>query len=358
MYHPHGITDKDIPRNAIPQELLTKMRPIRTRLAGLFALAALTGSIAITHAPIAAAQPKAAAAAKAEKNEAKKAYVAGNKAFKDEKYAEALPHFQKADQLYPGAAPKHKIAICYDKLGKTDEAIAAYKAFLDAKPSEKYADRITEANKRIGELEATLSATVMVVVAPEGTPAQITVDGEPVTGNELTLSAGEHTIVVSAEGFQPVTEVVTVKGGEKKDLPLTLVAAVAPPPVEPATPPPPPPGDDAGDGGSSNIPAYVTLGIAGAGVVLGTVFGIQALGKKGDFDDDPNVDNADDAERAALIADMSFGVALTFGITGAVLLFSGGDDDGGDEEEAATVVPKLTPLAGPKGGGMAATWKF
>jgi len=104
------------------------------------------------------------------------------------------------------------------------------------------------------------------------------------------------------------------------------------------------------------------LGTSGAqfsfwGLILGTVFGIQALGKKGDFDDDPTVDNADDAERAALIADMSFGVALTFGITGAVLLFSGGGDEEAATEEASAM-PKLLPLAGPKGGGMAATWKF
>jgi hypothetical protein len=129
----------------------------------------------------------------------------------------------------------------------------------------------------------------------------------------------------------------------------------APPSPEPTTPPPPPPPPE-DDGGHSNIPAYVTLGIAGAGVILGTIFGIQALGAKSDFDDDPTVENADDAERAALIADMSFGVALTFGITGAVLLFSGGGDDEAPEE--ASAVPELLPMAGPKGGGMAATWKF
>ena len=47
------------------------------------------------------------------------------------------------------------------------------------------------------------------------------------------------------------------------------------------------------------------------------------------------------------------GVALTFGITGTVLLFS---DDGAEEDSAA--VPTLTPFAGTKGGGMAATWIF
>src|SRR5690606_5547625 len=113
--------------------------------------------------------------------------------------------------------------------------------------------------------------------------------------------------------------------------------------------------------GPSNIPAYVTLGIAGAGVVLGVVFGVQALSAKSDFDEEPTIDNADKAERNALIADMSCGVALTFGITGAVLLISNlasGDDEADTEAVEATLIPEVTPIAGTEGGGVAATWTF
>jgi hypothetical protein len=336
----------------------------RNRLVGLCALATLTGTLAMTHAPTASAQPKKPAAAETKsdaegedtKEQAKEAYIEASGLFKEGKFEEAVPLFEKADELFPGAAPKHKIAVCYDKLGKTQEAIDAYQTFIDSDPGEKYADRVESSKQRIAELQAQLPAKVMIVVGPEGVGAtQITVDGTPAGGSELSLPAGEHTVVISAEGYQPVTEVVTVQGGEDKKLEVTLAPMAAPPPPEPATPPPPPPPPQ-DDGGHSNVPAYVTLGIAGAGVILGTIFGIQALGAKSDFDDDPTVENADDAERAALIADMSFGVALTFGITGAVLLFSGGDDEA--PEEAASAMPELLPMAGPKGGGMAATWKF
>jgi len=197
-----------------------------------------------------------------------------------------------------------------------------------------------------------MTSTVIIKILPEGVAAQITVNGNPETGPELTLPAGEHTIVVTAEGHTPLTEVLTLRGNEKRELSLTLTPAAAPAPPEPQPVEPQPVVVE--EEGRSNVPAYVTLGIAGAGVILGTVFGIQALGAKRDFDDDPSVDNADKAERAALIADMSFGVALTFGITGAVLLFSSGDD----EPEEASAKPVLLPFAGPKGGGMAATWTF
>jgi hypothetical protein len=290
------------------------------------------------------------------KEQAKEAYKQAQEKFDANDFAAALPLFQQADQLYPGAAPKHKVAVCLDKLGRVPEAIASYRAFIDSNPGDKYADRIAESQRRIMELEATIPAVVTVRVGPPEAataPLSITVDGVAAQGPELRLTAGQHQVVVSAPGYQPYTEVVTVRGGERRDMAVTLVPAA---PIQPVVPPPPPPEEKPKEE-RSNIPAYVTLGIAGAGVVLGTVFGIQALSAKSDFDDDPTVDNADRAERAALIADMSFGVALTFGITGAVLLFSGGGDDE-PEQAAKSGKPAVTPWASPNGGGMAASVSF
>ncbi len=323
----------------------------RVSLALLCAVALFSGAMVLTSAP---AEAQAAPAAGNNKEEARKAYGEAKKALEAENYEAALPLFQKADSLYPGAAPKYNVALCLDKLGRAEEAVGAYRTFIDSNPGTKYADRVALAEKRIGELQASLPATVVVSVSPPDAPGvQISVDGVPQPGAELKMPPGEHTIVVTAEGYQPVTEVVNVTGGEQRQLPLTLLPA-APPPLAPL--PPPPVEGPTEEAESSKIPAYVTLGIAGAGVILGTVFGIQALSAKGDFDDDPTTDNADRAERAALIADMSFGVALTFGITGAVLLFS--DDEGAAPEEEASAKPVLAPFAGPKGGGMAATWTF
>ncbi|MBW2453131.1 MAG: PEGA domain-containing protein [Deltaproteobacteria bacterium] len=302
------------------------------RLIGVCVVALLACAMVVTHTSSVEAQPKKAAAGDTKK-EAIARYKEADALFKKDDFASALPVFVEADRLYPGAAPKHKIAVCYDKLGKAAEAVAAYRTFIDSKPSVKYAERVTDATKRIAELEPALPATVTLQIVPEGLAGVvITVDGTPAQGPDLQLEAGEHTVVVTAEGHDPVTEVVNVRGAETRDLAVTLTPSAA------STPPPPPPPPEAPeeDEGGSNVPAYVTLGIAGAGVILGTVFGIQALGAKSDFDDqveDPAAtpseltDLADKAERAALIADMSFGVALTFGITGAVLLFSSGGDD-------------------------------
>lgn len=345
------------------------MRDGQTRLVGravsLCAMACLGGALGVTLAPAdAAAQGKAqpTAMSAAEKRKAAiAAFKAAQKEFAAGDYASALPHYQEAEATIPGARPKYQIAQCFDKLGRTEEAVEAYRVFIDSNPAKKkYAEEIETAGKRVAALEATLPAKVTVKVTPPGAQGvAIVVDGKPAEGTELSLAAGQHTVEVSAEGMKTKTETVTVKANEKRDLQVTLEKAAASPTPTP-TPTPDPADGEGADDGPSNIPAYVTLGIAGAGVVLGTVFGVQALTAQSDFDEEPTVDNADKAERNALIADMSFGVALTFGITGAVLLISNLTGGEAEEEAAdeATLVPEVIPYGGTKGGGAAAKWTF
>lgn len=312
-------------------------------------------ALAAPKAPATKEQP--ATGDEAKKAEAKKNFDEGKAKADAGDYAGALPLFQKAEEIWPAAAPKLRIAECLDKLGKVPEAIAAYRVFLESNPTGKYAERVPEVGQRITELEALRPVKVSVKVTPPDAKAlQITIDGQPVAGPEFEIPPGAHTMVVSAEGFAPATEQLQLKGGEQREVAITLAAAA---PAAPATPPPAP--EEETDDGGSNIPAYVTLGIAGAGVVLGTVFGVLALGAKGDFEDEPTTENADAAERDALIADMSFGVALTFGITGIVLLFTGGEEEEDTTEEAPAEQasrPTVVPWASPYGGGVAASWKF
>jgi hypothetical protein len=110
------------------------------------------------------------------------------------------------------------------------------------------------------------------------------------------------------------------------------------------------------------LPAYVTIGIAGAAAIVGTIFGAKALGSKSDFNKTPTTKLADDTERSALIADMAFGVAITLGVTGIVLLTS---DDEPPPATTGVVKPAakkarfdLMPYAGPKSGGASARLTF
>jgi hypothetical protein len=134
---------------------------------------------------------------------------------------------------------------------------------------------------------------------------------------------------------------------------------VAEPATPAPTPPPPPPPEP-----RSKVPAYVTGGVAILAIGIGTGFGIKALSQSSDFDKTPTTKKADDGENNALIADMMFGIAITFGVTSAVLFLS---NDAPQSAKATPAQPKAvakkvtitpTPYVTPSGGGAGAVIKF
>ncbi|MGC4091229.1 MAG: PEGA domain-containing protein [Polyangiaceae bacterium] len=316
------------------------------------------------------AKPAAAAAAPAVKppdaktrEAARKAYSAGEKSFGENNFAAAHENFVKADALIPSPHAKYWVAKSLDKQDKTEEAIAAYeKAIGDAEAAKLGDDKLLDARTRVDELKAKLVAVISVVTTPPG--ATVLVDGNPeagVTPLTLKLSPGAHKVTLSSTGFETKELDVVAKGGDKAEQKVELVAKAAPPPVAaapvaetaPPPPPPPPPVEK-----RSVIPAVVTLGIAGAGAVVGTLFGLKALSAKSDFNDKPSTKAADDTERNALIADMAFGVAITLGVTGIVLLTS---DDAPAESAKTTKLPFKIDVGGYAGkdrGGASAKITF
>lgn len=338
-------------------------RVLAAVLSGLLATSAM--------APYAFAQPAASAdagknmTAKQKKDEARKHYGAGMAKLEAKDYAGALAEFQAANALIPSPQAQEKIALSYDGMNDVANAIAAYEKFIEmAKDKPKLANDAETARKRI---EALKQAPVTVKVTSDPGSASVEVDGEAQMGAtplEIKLTPGTHKVKVSAPGYESIEREVEVKAGESMD-PMSFTLAkseetAAPPPPPPVAPPPEqPPAADTGTGERSNLPAYITLGVAGASAVVGTIFGIKALGDKSDFDDNPTSDKADDAERNALVSDMAFGVAVTLGVTGTVLLLSNGSDSAQAAKDARTKkTMQLTPFVGPTGGGAAATWRF
>ncbi len=300
---------------------------------------------------------------KQKQDEAKKLFGEGKAKYDAGQYAEAYEIFKQADELVPEPpVPKYSMAQCLDKQGKTDEAIKMYEAFLAGKTRpDKDAARITDANARIAALKSAPADVSVVVLPAEAAAAALTLDGQPAT-NPIKAAPGKHTIGAVLEGFEDGKTEIEVARGEKKEITITLVAkpkvATDPEPGPAPTPTPvekPAPAEPSG--GSSIVPAVVTLSLAGAGVVVGGIFGGLALKSKGDYEAGPTQDLLDETERNALIADMAFGVGLTFGVTGLVLLLT----DSGEEAPAAE--PKaasgfVAPFFTPHGGGAAGVVRF
>jgi len=306
---------------------------------------------------------------------ARKAYDEGMKKLEAKDYAGALTAFQKADELMPAAAAKHKMALCHDGLGHVSEAIANFEAFVAAANPEKQKEQIDSSNKRLTALKATPAAVRVTTVPPD---ASIAVDGQAqmgMTPMDLKLAPGKHTVKAVAPGYESAEQQIDLKPGEKApDLTLTLTKKAEPPPPAPVDTPPPaapaattttttsaPPPAAAEDKPRSNVPAYVTLGIAGVGAAVGTIFGIKALSDKKDFDDRPTPDKADSTERNALVSDMAFGVAITLGVTGAVLLLSNNKSEPAQQRGALDTAKKtmrFSPYVTPHGAGAGASWRF
>jgi hypothetical protein len=299
-------------------------------------------------APAAAPAGKTATSAgpdKKTKDAARKAYGEGEKAYAAGDFSAAYVGYSKANELIPSAQASYWASKSLDQGGKTDEAIKGYEALLaDPNASKIGEEKLADAHARLAALKASLVGEITVSTTAPG--AVLLVDGAPQPGplpTVLKLSPGPHKLTLTAEGYDAREVDLQVQAGTKVQQSVELAPKAPPPPPPPpvaeVTPPPPPPPAEK----HSKVPAYVTLGIAAGGAVVGTIFGVKALSAKSDFDNNPTTEHADDTERNALIADMAFGVALTLGVTGIVLLTSGDD-----EAPAAKAARLHQPLKAPK----------
>ena len=326
---------------------------------------ALLALISALHTSVyASAQAPAPAAADAATRErARTAYGAGQDAYTAGQYAAAEAHFSQADSLLPSLQAKYWRAMSLDRLGNAASAYEAFGQILASPEKDQLgAEKLATVETRHRELAAA-PASLDVTTTPTGAHVNVSgVDLASTTPLALKLAPGRHLLRVTLDGYEPQQIEITATPGARLTPSFDLVPSTSPaaiPPDPTLTPPPveepQPPREE-----RSKVPGFVTLGIAGASAVVGTVFGLRALADKSKFDDAPSTSKADDVERNALIADMAFGVTLTLGITAVVLLVA---DDPAPEQAAASRLGdrselRLTPFVSPNAAGAAASFRF
>jgi hypothetical protein len=339
---------------------------------------AMAGSLTLAQAPMAWAQTpatKPAATSKSDLAAAKKHYGDGEKKYKAGDYAGALEDFKQANEIKSTPHAERYLGLCEDNLGHYQAALDWYDKFLAHVP-DKLASQGDDLRKREAEIKA-LPGKVHVDSTPAG--AAVTIDDKPQSGPtplDVDLAPGAHVIKVTAPGHLPGSKPVDVSFASTQSVSLDLepepvappppppVAAVAPvAPAAPLAPPQPPPP-------RSMVPAIVTGGLAVAAAGVGTVFGILALGDKSDFDKNPTTQTADNGDTHALIADMAFGVAVTFGVTSAVLFLTKDESVATSSATHATTTAKAaaakktaitftpTPIVTPHSGGAGFVLRF
>jgi hypothetical protein len=353
-------------------------------LAGALALSR-AGSAAA--APPDAAKPDTTAAPKPDLNAAKKLYSDGEKKFKAEDYAGAVADFRAANEIKPTPQAERYLGLCEDKLGHYEEATSWYDKFLVHVP-DKMGAQGDELRRRETEIRA-MPGKIHIESNPPG--AVVTIDGAEQTTHaplDVDLNPGPHALHFNEDGRLPTDKQLDVTFASAQTVTVDLEAP--PPPPEPPPPPPPPPVAETPPPAAlppppapapprSKVPAYITGGLAIVAAGVGTAFGVMALNDKSDFDKNPTSGTADDGDTHALIADMAFGVALTFGVTSAVLLFtkdeppavmpSTAGGTGTASPRTADAVPERaprhndvtvtpTPWVGPHGGGAGVMLRF
>jgi hypothetical protein len=310
---------------------------------------------------------------------ARQLYGSGETKYKAGDYAGALNDFQAADAIKPASQAARYIGLCQDKLGHYADAAVAYERFLADVPA-KLQSEVDSVKKRLDEIKA-MPGHVHLETSPSG--ATITIDGKPqasLSPLDVDLPGGPHTVHAAAEGRDPADQNITVPYAGKMDVALQLHEGAAPPPIvvvapvpapAPAPPPPPPPPPEP----RSKLPAFITGGLAIVAAGVGTAFGIVTLNDKSTFNTDHSESTAETGQNHALIADMSFGIAITLGVTSAVLFLTRDEPDASKPKAASFTTLKLsknggrpgatqgasltaTPFMAPHGGGAGALLSF
>ncbi|HEY6728186.1 MAG TPA: hypothetical protein VI197_29455 [Polyangiaceae bacterium] len=292
----------------------------------------------------------------------------------NKRYAEACPKLEESQRIDAGIGTLLYLAECYEKTGRTASAWATFREAASAASAAGQSDRARQGKARADRLEPSLSK-LTVRVAPENKSIsgfQVTRGGElvqaPLFEAALPVDPGQQLIEATAPGYETFTKTVSVpaNGGRAEVLipalvPLPGTAAPAAPASTEGTaadagqPAQADQGSalttDTGTGGSSTASTVgiVLMGAGAAGLVVGTVFGLEAINKNKDAKDICGDDNScptkkgeqlsDDAQRAALVSTIGFvagGAALA---AGAVLYLTA--DDG---SEAGRV--QVNPVAG------------
>jgi len=212
-----------------------------------------------------------------------------------------------------------------------------------------------ECLRRVDEVNAALPSVVFEVKDSAGndiTAVKLTMDGEVLAtqleGLAIPLDPGAHKFAFEAQGFLPFEQQFVIRESQKGRRELIVLS----PPVSPVTPTGggvvvetqrvPPPADATNPVGESKGPlidqktlSYIFGGVGVAGVLAGTIFGIEVGSKNSKSrsicptgqpctpDEKANYDSSvSDARTARALSVVGFGVGAAGLATGAILFFT------------------------------------
>jgi tetratricopeptide (TPR) repeat protein len=254
----------------------------------------------------------------AQDNDASAHFERGMTFFKDGDYVAAMVEFKKAYEIDPNYRGLYNLGQTSKELRDYAAALDTFERYLAEGGNEIEAERKKKVEGWVAELREKIARVTLTTNVPG---AEITVDdvlvGTTPLTKPVTMNAGRRRVVVTKDGYAPLTRFIDVAGTETKTIALDLSSLT---------------GGGGGGGGGNQVAEvehtpwpWVGLGVTGAlGIATGVVGGL-ALSKKSTFDDALGAfptsatvieEARDDARKFALAAD------VLGGITGAAAVLT------------------------------------
>ncbi len=228
------------------------------------------------------------------------AFKRGRELLKAGKYADACIEFEHSNKLDPQLGTEFNIAQCSEKVGKLARALELYRNLLarDANPQRKVvvAEAIPNLEARVPKLivRAATPPTGLSGLLVTLQPVQSVVPPRAIEVNKpLEVDLGEYTLVAKGGGIRDWTATAKIDTeGKTTTLEIPVDGIPAKPLVGGTTPPIAGPAPDGGTGGTVGTDepdapprsrrktyAVVAMGVGGAALIGGVVFGSMARSK-------------------------------------------------------------------------------
>jgi hypothetical protein len=230
--------------------------------------------------------PVWAEASEADRATARALALEGHDALQKKDYATAADRFSRADSLVHAPTLVVDWARSLQGLGRFVEAHEKYELVLregiPAGSPKSWLRALEDAKKELDTLKPRLAWVTVILKDPPD--ASVKIDGVLVppaaVGVKRAADPGFPEVSVSALGYEPFKQTVTVGPGEEKSIEVSLkkLPEVAAAPVTSDAAYRPRQKSDA-----QRVASYVMLGLGGAGLVAGGVTGGLALRKRADL---------------------------------------------------------------------------
>ncbi len=295
----------------------------------------------------------------------------GVRLMKQNSFSDACPKLEESERIDPAVGTLLYLGECYERIGKTASAWATFREAASLASNSNQADRARVAGSRAQDLEPKLSR-LSVELAPDVariTGVVVKRSGQRLEpslyGTPLPVDPGEYRIEVSAPGYETwATPIKVESGGASASVRVPALVKGSEPAAAPATTTPAATGPGASKtaplrplrAADSSLTTQQTLGIVvgGVGVIgvgLGSYFGIRAISKNSEAEDqcpNPGLCNndrgltlTDQAKKNASASNIAFAAGGVLLATGAVLYLTGRRGS----SERVSLVPLLAPGA-------------